>query len=499
MDFEYIVVQAGGKGTRLQYLTENKPKALVPIENLPMIFHLFHKFPNKRYLIIGDYKIDVLREYLKAFASVKYIIVDASGNIGTCAGIEKAISFIPEKTPFMLIWSDLILSNEFHIPEKTENYLGLSVGFECRWKYENGVFEENPSKDFGVAGLFLFKDKSFLKKVPKDGELVKWFRNENKKFDTINLYGTKEFGLLLEYNKLHYQKCRPFNKMAIKEDRVRKEGIDTQGKQLAIREKNWYRYIKDLGFQQIPQIYSFEPFEMERIKGKNIYDYTDLPSKEKQLILENIINSLKKLHSLENIETDYFSVWEAYIYKTYGRLNKIRDLVPFGQDQFININGRKCRNIFYYKKELEQKVEQYQPKNFCLLHGDCTFSNIMLKEDITPIFIDPRGYFGFQELYGDPVYDWAKLYYSLKGNYDQFNLKRFRLHIKEKEVELKIESNGWENLEDTFFTLIGENNRKIIKLFHALIWLSLTTYAWEDYDSICGAFYNGLYYLEEVL
>ena len=38
-----------------------------------------------------------------------------------------------------------------------------------------------------------------------------------------------------------------------------------------------------------------------------------------------------------------------------------------------------------------------------------------------------------------------------------------------------------------------------IKLLHAVIWLSLTTYAWQDYDSICGAFYNGLWYLEEVL
>ena len=38
-----------------------------------------------------------------------------------------------------------------------------------------------------------------------------------------------------------------------------------------------------------------------------------------------------------------------------------------------------------------------------------------------------------------------------------------------------------------------------IHLLHAIIWLSLTTYAWEDYDSICGAFYNGLYYLEEAL
>ena len=37
----YIVVQAGGRGSRMELLTRNKPKALVPIENRPMLFRLF--------------------------------------------------------------------------------------------------------------------------------------------------------------------------------------------------------------------------------------------------------------------------------------------------------------------------------------------------------------------------------------------------------------------------------------------------------------------------
>ncbi|HKO26302.1 MAG TPA: sugar phosphate nucleotidyltransferase, partial [Solirubrobacteraceae bacterium] len=60
---DYIVVQAGGKGTRLEHLTTNKPKALVPVENLPMVFHLFRKFPDKRFIVIADYHREVLREY----------------------------------------------------------------------------------------------------------------------------------------------------------------------------------------------------------------------------------------------------------------------------------------------------------------------------------------------------------------------------------------------------------------------------------------------------
>ena len=137
-------------------------------------------------------------------------------------------------------------------------------------------------------------------------------------------------------------------------------------------------------------------------------------------------------------------------------------------------------------------------QRFLFIHGDCTFSNLMLREDGTPVLIDPRGYFGYTEIYGDERYDWAKLYYSIVGNYDQFNLKEFRLDIGESEVELQIASNHWEDMEQDFFELTGAD-RYEIKLLHAVIWLSLTTYAWQDYDSICGAFYNGLYYLEDVL
>ena len=53
-------------------------------------------------------------------------------------------------------------------------------------------------------------------------------------------------------------------------------------------------------------------------------------------------------------------------------------------------------------------------------------------------------------------------------------------------------------MEDDFFDLVGNDiDKKHIMLLLSIIWLSLTTYAWHDYDSICGAFYNGLYYLEE--
>ena len=33
----HVIIQAGGKGTRLESLTRNRPKCLVPVDNRPMI------------------------------------------------------------------------------------------------------------------------------------------------------------------------------------------------------------------------------------------------------------------------------------------------------------------------------------------------------------------------------------------------------------------------------------------------------------------------------
>ena len=50
MDCEYIIVQAGGKGTRMGYLTANKPKCLVSVNKMPVLFHLFNKYPDKKFI-----------------------------------------------------------------------------------------------------------------------------------------------------------------------------------------------------------------------------------------------------------------------------------------------------------------------------------------------------------------------------------------------------------------------------------------------------------------
>lgn len=188
-----------------------------------------------------------------------------------------------------------------------------------------------------------------------------------------------------------------------------------------------------------------------------------------------------------------------YITKTFDRLATVEELVPFAKDEFVTVNGVKCANIFAIKDRVINDIRTMYPEKFTFIHGDCTFHNIMIEtEGVRPVFIDPRGYFGKTKFFGDVDYDWAKLYYSVVGDYDQFNRKNFSLEIKEKDVDLEIVSNNWKWLEAEFFEITGANRKKI-KLLHAIIWLSLTTYVWEDYDAICGAFYKGLLELQKYL
>ena len=500
MSTDYIIVQAGGKGSRMQILTRNKPKALVPVNNLPMIFHLFRKYPDKKYVIIGDYKYDVLKKYLKEFAEVDYQIVCGTGHEGTCAGLSEALALLPDHKRFMLIWCDLVLPDDYEIPDTDINIIGISKDFSCRWMWKDGVFSEERSQEYGVAGHFIFKEKSVLDGVPQDGEFVRWLSSTDIKFEEQPLYRTREYGLYSEWDKLPKMRCRPFNKITVDGDRIIKEAIDEQGRQLSVREIAWYKKLKEFSFKSIPEIYSFDPLTMEVIDGKNIYEYTYLPEEQKRFVLERIIGCLKQVHRLEKAPYDDASYRKAYLDKTYDRLKKVRYLVPFADDPTVTINGKECRNIFYHTEEVEKLVMQYAPNEFVLLHGDCTFSNIMLKGDTDPVLIDPRGYFGNTEFFGDAAYDWVKLYYSLVSNYDQFNLKRFSLDIGENEIKIDIASNNWEEMDEVFFELLdGEVSRRQMKILLAITWLSLTTYAWEDYDSICGAFYTGLYYLEEAL
>ena len=497
-----IIIQAGGKGTRLEHLTYNRPKCLVPVHNKPMIFHLFEKYKSSEFIIIGDYKYEVLEKYLLNFAqNINYKLIKAAGTGNVC-GIKQALKYINEDENFMLVWSDLILSDDFK-PEKLPqgNYIGILEGQKCSWSFVNGVLDKVSSDKYGVAGCFIFENKSVLKDIPQEGSFTNWLKNSKIELREMKMPKCPEVGTLqaIENLKDTQNRCRPYNKMEFKNNKVIKTGLTGEGKKLISREIVWYKKMAEYGFTYVPKIYSFEPLTMELINGTNIFQ-ADLTDIQKSKITDNLINAVNKMHSYKTKTADKNDLIQEYYTKTIDRLNSIKSVIPFADKEYILINGVHCKNPILFQNDLKHSIEQNLLDTvFCPIHGDCTLTNTMVDKDNNIYFIDARGYFGKQEVFGDIRYDWAKLYYSMQGNFDRFNVKDFRLKIENDEINYEIKSNNWEKYTQKVLENMQNCKVEDIKFIHAIIWLSLASHCFEDYDSMCLAFYNGTYLVKEFI
>ncbi len=384
---------------------------------------------------------------------------------------------------------------------KKDNYIGLSRDFPCRWSFDGKIPEEKKSDKNGIAGVFVFKDKSEIENVPLSGEFCKYLAEVGISFKKFYLSGAIEVGLYDIYKKMikAHLNVRPFNSILFKGRWAIKKPINEQGRKLSIDEGAWYRFIKGKKLDFVPKVKAYRPIILQKINGGPVFG-ASISERDKQTVLGQMIDNLKKIHALGRKES--FGAYEnnknAILSKTKARLDSVKSLIPHIHDDFILINHKKCINFYKFWGKVEKICQpQLLGNNYVFIHGDPTFSNTLYDANEKKTYlIDPRGYYGAVKLFGDEDYDWAKLYYSMVGDYDQFNSKNFSLTFSGEEIKMNILSSGWNNLEGFFFKQIGRDENKI-KIFHAIIWLSLTSYAWDDYDSICGAFYKGIYLMQE--
>ena len=132
-----VIIQAGGKGTRLKSNTSNKPKCLVPLNGKPLLQYSLERFYDCDIYIIGDYKYDVLKRYVECFYSDYNITLVKAEGTKTCSGISKAARLISNNLPVCLIWSDLVLETEIKHSEESCVQVYTSDEFSCRYRLQD--------------------------------------------------------------------------------------------------------------------------------------------------------------------------------------------------------------------------------------------------------------------------------------------------------------------------------------------------------------------------
>jgi len=496
----HIIVQAGGRGSRLRHHTWNKPKCLVSVRGKPLLYHLFERFPEAYFHIIGDYAFDQLEKYLQTNnPEIKYSLKKSSDK-GTASGISEALKNVPKDSELIITWSDLIIGKISDFPDTEFPVVFTTKSFTCRWTVSNNQLVEQPG-EIGIPGIFYSKRAELFPEPPPAGEFVKWFSKNVAKFKTVNCDDLEELG---DFSTIEFQNDRAgfsrfFNEVKILDSTVEKRAIDSNYAHLIENEQSWYKSVRDLGFRRVPTIVSTEPYVMQRIQGYHAYQMSDLTEREKRSVLADYIESLTQLHSLGTQPGIDEEVKETYISKTINRVESVANIIPGFDQTSMTINGLKCKNIFADRELFVKIFKKLNPRYFTPIHGDPTFSNSLVDNNLKVWYIDPRGYFSKPGIWGDPMYDFAKVYYSAVGSYDSFNRRKFKLHVDNETAEIIMQESLFESAgKEIFAEYFGKEIGKI-EVLHGLIWLALSGYAKDDIDSVIGSFYLGLYYLEQGL
>ena len=492
-DIKYVIVQAGGKGTRLGKYTLNRPKCLVPVKGRPMIEQTLDIYKDKTVIIIGDAHFDMLLHYICEISKFDNYILLQTEEEGTGAGIKSALKNIPDGEPFIITWSDLFFEKEQEFEFDNELLVGLAGNFDCRWSLEKGIFKNVSSQEKGVSGFFVFKNKKRFEQLKTEKSLVRGFLSDYYMPYEISSFTNQhcfEVGTVEKYEELLSQEVnhRFFNEVKIDGDKVYKKCVDSQYEKVHQAEKDWYEYVK-YSFTRIPKIYSTEPLVMSKVNGQHAWDVKT----NKDWVIENYCDALQQLHTIKGScePLSEYDCADTYMFKPYQRVMQVRHIIEDFKKPVIQINGKSCRNPFCDMRSFEEIMEKHllQDIKYTVIHGDCTFSNTLVDDKNQVWFIDPRGTFGGSKIYGDPRYDWAKLYYSAIGNYDKINSKKFSVDRKNG-IQLEIESNGYEHFGE-YIIQRSKMKKTEMLLLHSGIWFSLSGYVKEDIDAVLYSFYKG--------
>jgi GTP:adenosylcobinamide-phosphate guanylyltransferase len=489
-----VIIQAGGRGRRMGLHTQNKPKCLMPYKGKTILENNLDYFQNKKIIIIIDYLSDVIINYVTNILKREDIIFVKSVEKTTTSGLFEASKFLDENESFIVIWSDLYLKGPIDIDFKKNILIGLTDEFECRWKYKDNKLVKEKTNNDGVLGIFGFKNKQYILNFKEDLSLVGGnLANINSNIIEIShFYNIEEIGDSEKYEKMIEEstKSRFFNKITIKDRTVLKECVDTAYKNLILDEIKWYKFLENK-IDFIPKLISEDPFVMEKITGDHIFNIP-LNTNQRTSIVEKICSNINELHLIDSCESNKKDVEDIYFKKTFKRVEDVHYIIPFFKNENIKINKKNYLNPFSdkYIGLFQDQLRNITVNKYFTIHGDITFSNLLISNN-KAYFIDPRGCFGSSKIYGDKNYDWAKMYYSINGNYDSINQKKFTVNVSSTEALIDIKSNGFESYSDYIIESSGMTLH-LMELLHAAIWFSLTGYVKEDIDSILYSFYKGV-------
>ena len=505
-----LIVLMAGHGTRLYPLTLNMPKALLSVKQMPSIYNMLIPLIKDGLtditFVVNDENRYLIEQFMKnSFNNIKidfkYVVQRDFSGPGIALKMTKDL--IKKKTILLLgdtlceyptDYSKSFIVGQKVAKEKANMYCMISTDSNDKII----GLEDKPQKtnaSYAAIGLYYFKNYKLLKKIleediQKDGaeyQLSSYFYKYMEK-EAIYLEKTtswEDIGTLenyMETNKKNFN-CRSFNSLFL--DNLSVLHKKSTWNKIS-SEMNWYKEVANTDFEKItPKFYKNNKFDNEY--GIEYYDYLTLSeyftfypliNYNKNYIFEKLFENLMNIYSKNKIISlsfrDYMQ--EMLLKKTRSRIDKWnrKDIVL--SDEVV-IDGKKYLGINKCLEKLEKRIIRICNDSInyvSIVHGDPAFSNILFSpRNMIFKFIDPRGNFVIDTIYGDYRYDIAKLRHCYHGRYDEIINDLFTVDESEKGLKIKFFKQA--SNYSMFDNIIDKNNISIddIELIEGLLFISM--------------------------
>lgn len=505
-----IVIATAGIGSRMQTVSKDLHKGLLPYKDAPIIWHLVKKIP--RSLKIGvllGHLGDQISDFLKVcFPEREFVFIEVDDWTSSKSG-----------TAYSLFCAETYLEDSFwYLP--CDGYFDEDIFEE---KYQTSVFfskylSDDDSKHY--QSFDLTEDGRIHKSFHKTEGLkhysafsgIMYIDRKSDFFSRLRETKVREFASSIQVgaqtkdlnswidlgNENSYRRAmlasegfdftKPDEFTFILPDKIVKWSADATMTKLKLVKPNSLPHVFPKNVHSSPNFLVYD-----KAQGNSFYENVSVDTFN--LLLSWLEKNLWIPSDLQ-LESDCL---EFYRDKTLRRLEKMSERRRNTPYSISSVNGTKVQSIEDYIEKIDWGKLVSAPRA-AIIHGDLQFDNVIFNPDETSFtLIDWRTTFGSQNLFGDMYYDFAKLLAGIRLNYRQIKQNNFSVTARQTEVDVRMPSaNESQELEKILMKKAREIDLDLYKIetLVALIYLNMAPLHAEPFS--LGLWAVGLERLEKL-
>lgn len=256
-------------------------------------------------------------------------------------------------------------------------------------------------------------------------------------------------------------------------------------------------YIEDTKYNLILEYYPYKNLGEYMISDDPL-DWISVFSNLKGA-LECMSQYSRKVEDISKFSTS------MYIQKTFNEYHNLKnsyhDTEMFSSKTLV-IDGLEYDNFETIWNDIESIIKnKLLNYNHTMIHGDMCFSNILYHPKVGSRFIDMRGSFGERGIYGDRLYDYAKLLHSVEGGYeffinDKFNVSKLSKRIYNTHIDV---NKNKQDALDAYIQIFSNMDINLVRLVEGLIFIGMCARHYDSKERQMIMYLTGIKNLNEAL